>query len=99
YYRGELYNRLKKKHGAENGGRGNQYTKDNLVSPHFEDLPNSKTSEALAESLGVGKATVERDGQLAIALNTLSELDPSFKSDVLNGSITLTKKEVMDLAL
>ena len=54
---------------------------------------------SLAESLGVGKATVERDGQLAIALNTLSELDPSFKSDVLNGSITLTKKEVMDLAL
>jgi len=64
YIRGRLYNRRKKRHGAEHGGRGNQH----VVSGQSDTLPD--TASTIATDQGVSRATVIRDGKRAAGVTT-----------------------------
>lgn len=56
---GQVYNQRKMPHGVHK-------------SPHFED--SGKTCEAVADEFGVSRATVERDGDYAAAIDRLTSL-------------------------
>jgi len=64
---GRRYNRAKKAHGAEPGGRGNQHSVKDQIDP----LPS--TAEKLAAEHGVSPATVKRAGQYADAVAKVSQ--------------------------
>jgi N6-adenosine-specific RNA methylase IME4 len=78
YFRGTLYNRRKKRHGAEPGGRGNQH----LVSGQTDHLP---TAELLSAELGVSEKTIRRDGKRAEAIDKLAEIKPEEAQAVKDG--------------
>jgi hypothetical protein len=61
--RGRLYNRLKKTHGGDRRSES---------SPQNEDL--KPTAQVLAEQHGVSRATIERDGQFAEAVEELKAI-------------------------
>ena len=89
-----MYNLEKKRHGGE---RGNQHTK--LASTQNEELPSRETAAArIAKEVGVGRATVERAGQFASAVDALSENEPSVKTAILSGKSGLTRKSVVEIA-
>ncbi|MCY2944866.1 MAG: ParB/RepB/Spo0J family partition protein [Planctomycetota bacterium] len=71
--RGRIYNRTKKAHG---GARESSH--------HFDNL---KTSAKLATQFGVGKATIERDGQFARAVEDLKKADPTIEQRVHSGKV------------
>jgi hypothetical protein len=63
--RGRLYNRLKK-----------QGARTDLTSPQIEDKSERRdtTAQHLADQFGVGRATIERDGQFAEAVEELKAI-------------------------
>ena len=61
--RGQRYNRTKR---AQGGTGSNQYKK--------QTPQNEGTAESLAGQYGVSRATIERDGQFAQAVDTLEEV-------------------------
>ncbi len=77
--RGRRYNRLKKSHGGERE-----------ASPQNDDL---KTSERLAKQHGVSKATIERDGQFAEAVEVLG-----MEADILSGAVDAPKQAIVEAA-
>lgn len=66
---GRRYNREKKKHGAETGGRGNQH----VVKDQTDTLP---TADKLAQQYSVSPATVKRAGQYAAAVDAVAKAMP-----------------------
>jgi ParB family chromosome partitioning protein len=72
--RGRMYNGRKKKHGGER-----------KASPQNEDL---KTAEVVAKETGVSKATIERDGKYAEAVDTVAKEVPEVREKVRSGEIT-----------
>ena len=76
---GRRYNRAKKAHGG-----------DRKSSPQSEDL---KTSEAIAVQHGVSRATVERAGQFADAVDKLQ-----LGAEVVSGRVDSTRKAVIQAA-
>jgi len=81
--RGRVYNRMKAAHG---GAR--------RASPQSEDL---KTSERLAQSQRVSRATIERDGQFAEAVDTLKPVVPDINQRVMTGQVP-SKAAVVEAA-
>ena len=80
--RGRIYNRKKKSVG---GDRGNQHTK---VAGDQNDplaLPK-KTAEKIAKQLGVGEATIKRDGAFAAAVEKLKIVAPELEKKVISGT-------------
>ncbi len=77
--RGRRYNRLKKSHGGERE-----------ASPQNDDL---KTSERLDKQHGVSKATIERDGQFAEAVEMLG-----MEADILSGAVDAPKQAIVEAA-
>jgi len=77
--RGRRYNRTKKAHG---GARE--------ASHQNEDL---KTAERLAKQYGVGKATIERDGKFAEAVEVLG-----LQSEVAAGAVDAPKQAIVQAA-
>lgn len=63
--RGRIYNRVKKHRG---GDRKSTHQIDGLIP----------AAEKLATQYGVGKATIERDGQFARAVDVVKEADAGF---------------------
>lgn len=101
YLRGKRYQSEKKAHGAESGGRGNQYTKANLVSHQNDDLPDptTKTAERIAKELKVGKATIERDAKFAEAVDEIEQqVGTEAKHQILSRSSNIPKKDIPKLA-
>jgi ParB family chromosome partitioning protein len=78
--RGRRYNRAKKTHGGERE-----------ASHQNEDL--RKTSEVLAEQHGVSKATIERDGKFAEAVEVLEMED-----EVAAGELSAPKAAIVEAA-
>ncbi len=80
--RGRRYNRLKKDHGGDRRGGS--------ASPQSEDL---KTSERLAKQHGVSRATIERDGQFAEAVDKLG-----VRQEAAAGQLPVSRQEVVQAA-
>ena len=55
-----------------------------MTSPHFEE----KSAAGLATNYGVSKATIERDGQFARAVEDLKKADPTIEQRVHSGKIS-----------
>ena len=70
--RGRIYNRTKK-----------QGRRTDLTSPHFEE----KSAAGLATNYGVSKATIERDGQFARAVEVVKQADPTIEQRVHSGKV------------
>ena len=71
--RGRRYNRAKKPHGG-----------DRKSSPQNDDL-KEKTATKLATQHGVSKATIERDGKFAEAVEKLKAIDPDIEQKAHGG--------------
>lgn len=94
YVIGLMYNLEKKKHG---GDRGNKHTK--LPTTQNEEMVKpATTATRIAKEIGVGRATVERAGQFASAVDALSKDEPSVKTAILSGKSGLTRKSVVEIA-
>ena len=87
--RGRRYNRLKKAARFEPGNDGGPGRGKTV--PQFEG-PFS-TAESLAKEHGVSRATIERDGQFAAAVDRLG-----LQREVAAGEITATRHEVVQSA-
>lgn len=85
-------------HGAEPGGRGNQYS--NLVSGQNGDLPNNKkkTRDEIAEELGIGARTVDRAVSYAKGIDAIRKSDPEVAKMVLSGKTETSKTDIMEIA-
>jgi hypothetical protein len=88
--RGRIYNRAKK---ADGGTGANQHKKQ--VGQN--DPPAQRTSQAIADRLGVAEVTVRRDGRLAGAVETLKTIDPEIERKVVTGK-TSSRESVIKAA-
>ncbi|NJD37611.1 MAG: hypothetical protein FIA89_04725 [Geobacter sp.] len=66
---------MKKAHGAEQGGRGNQHTKE--LSGQNDHL--AKTSESIAAQHKVSERTVRRAGDFAAAVEKIQKVQPELR--------------------
>lgn len=82
--RGRRYNRLKQSHGGLR-----------RACPHSEGL---RTAEILAEEFRVSRATIERDGRFAEALERLKDLDPELERRILDGIESPSRTAVVEAA-
>ncbi|WP_053404272.1 ParB N-terminal domain-containing protein [Persicobacter sp. CCB-QB2] len=88
YYRGLLYNRMKKKHGT------NQYSKgvENFSTP------KNKASEQIAQEQGVSEKTIRNDGLYQIGLDLWNEKEPGIKEAVLSGKKKISDAKIREWA-
>lgn len=89
---GKRYAAEKKCHGASDGFRGNQYTKE--VGPHDEDLPKQKTASRIAKEMGVTHATVERAEKFVQGMDAAEEVLPGISREIISGEINPTREQV-----
>jgi hypothetical protein len=88
YLRGQHYNAEKQSHGGDRKSEASSGKVDLL-----------KTADALAERYKVGEKTIRNDGDFAVALDKITENgDDKLKRALLRGEVTLTRKQVKDLA-
>lgn len=96
YLIGKQYEAEKSSHGASHF-QGNQYSK--VVSGQNVHSPLSqKTSERIASENGVNEKFVRRAEAFAKAVDIADEIEPGFRSEVLNGNIKATAKDIHALA-
>ena len=89
YYRGKLYEQLKKQHGGDR--------KSSAQNAHLNN--SEKTAEAVAEQYNVNQATIRRDADYARAIDTIAvEAGEEVKQQILSGELPMTKKDVVELA-
>jgi hypothetical protein len=101
YYLGEEFNAQKQRRGGPRGDSAKTDKPGREPIPHFEGLvpdetsdksANSETAERLAREHGVSRATVERAGAFAEAVNGQAPVD---RETILSGNSGLTKQEVV----
>lgn len=94
---GRRYDAEKKAHGAVDGFRGNQHS---VVSPQIEDLPQTKnkTAEKMAEEMGISKSSIERAASFVKGLDAAEEVLPGIEQEIISGTITPTKQEVIAIS-
>jgi len=93
-YRGMHYNALKRMVGSPTGR--NQYSEEFLQN---EEIPqNRSTVSILAELYNVSRSTIERDGKIASAFDSIGELSPKIKMDILSGKTHITNKQLEELS-
>jgi len=80
--RGRRYNRRKQQHGGDR--------RNDCSSPQNEDL---RTADTLARECGVSRATIERDGQYAEAVEKLG-----VQAEAAGGKVTAPRQDVVKLA-
>ncbi len=98
YYRGKLYNNLKKKITNPTGENQHQLEQKNQLGGQNDHQP--KTEEILASEYNVGSRTIRRDADYAEAIDTLAEtLESSdLRPKILSKKINLTKDATKVLA-
>lgn len=90
YIRGEMYKARKKSHGGDRKS-------DEFSSPQNDDLKRhpSKTADAIAKELGIGRATVERSEKFHDGIDAIREMSKEAADKVMGGGSGITKKAVM----
>ena len=95
YFRGLHYATDKRIVTNETGA--NQYTKE--VSRQNDDQPkNQKTVQRLADQYNVSPKTIERDAQLAEAIDAFGEVSPEAKREILSGGANISRQRLRELA-
>lgn len=96
YLLGKYYEASKHTHGAEKGGRGNQYTK--VVSSQDGNLPNTaRAAERIAAEKHVSKNKVIRAGQYARGIDAIREIEPETADKILTGEKKVGQKEIREI--
>lgn len=89
YYRGKLYEQMKKVHGGDRKSSGN----------NFHLIPTVKTAETIAKDYNVTEKTIRNDADYARAIDTIAvEAGEEVKQQLLSGELPMTKKDVVELA-
>ena len=100
YLRGKQYEAEKQRQG---GDHGNQYT-TKVASAQNEQLPKSReeiksgTAGRIGKEYGVGSATIRRDADFAVGLDTAEKVSPGMKVDVLSGKVKVPKSLIAALS-
>lgn len=109
YFRGEQYQKAEKQQGSRSdlasaevpgsdGREASQGTGKETLG-HGDTKSIRDTSKRLAKEHRVSPSTIKRDAQFAEALDALAELlGVEFRSDVLAGTSSLSKKDIITLA-
>lgn len=96
YLLGKYYEASKHTHGAEKGGRGNQYTK--VVSSQDGNLPNTaRAAERIASEKHVSKNKVIRAGQYAKGIDIIRETEPEMADRILTGEKKVGQKGIREI--
>jgi N6-adenosine-specific RNA methylase IME4 len=90
YLRGKQYHNEKARHGGDRKSKKSSCHNDNLIS--------EKSSEKLAEQHGVSPRTITRDDKFADGVDTIANIAPEKKTEILQGQSDFTKKDVSDFA-
>jgi hypothetical protein len=101
YLRGKMYNILKKKtanlenlkqHKSENGFESQALDANNTEDDKLSLSKN--TAKKLAKNFGVSYRTVQREGQIAEALDLIAEKNYDLRMDILTGKKTVKKSDL-----
>ena len=93
HFRGMLFNSKKRIRGINN-----QYPGKNS-RPHSEGVKTSSlTAREIGERFNVSKATIERDGKVAQALNAIAEVSLDAKRKVLSGEVAVDRSKLQRLS-
>ena len=94
YFRGVHYNAEKRMAGNPTGQ--NQHQKEEF--PHNEGIPKSgETAQRLAEQYNVSRVTIERDSQVARAIDAIGGASPEAKREILSGAAEISRKYLREL--
>jgi len=94
YYRGLHYSADKRV--VTNPAGKNQY---NVVVPQNEEQPRMQsTVSRLAELYKVSRSTIERDAQIANAINSIGKTSPDIKTDILSGKTRISRRKLQELS-
>lgn len=90
---GRQYEAEKMTHG------GDRKSKREKSSPQNEDLKTGaqRTAEKIAEEHGISRSSVERSGEYVKALDIAKEHDPNIERDIMAGTISPSKKDVIQI--
>lgn len=94
YMIGKMYEARKK---SEGGQGANQYT--NLQLGQNGPVAKKRTSESIAEELGIGENTVRRAEKFAKGVDAIREVSPETADKVLSGEINPTRMGVATIAM
>ena len=97
YLTGKMYEARKHCHGAEKGGRGNQYADSGNSRKTAVTNSRDGTSLIIANELGIGKTAVKDNYKFAQGIDAIKELEPELADDILTAKKDVTKKKVMDI--
>jgi len=97
-YRGIHYNTMKRIIKNETGkNQYNEVCTQNGYEPQEEEF-KGKTADFLAGHYNVSRNTIVRDGQVASAIDTIGELSPDIKKDILSGKTRISNKQLQELS-
>jgi hypothetical protein len=98
YFRG-LHYKTDKKMVTNETGR-NQHSGEKEVGPQNEAQPpqGQKTAGRIADQYNVSRATINRDAQVAEALDAIGEVSAAAKSEILSGAASITRQHLQELA-
>ncbi len=110
FLRGQLYNATKKDR-TQNLNRGEATPKDQIDTSENQakgsaenstkdqiDTSGKTTSKRIADDLGVGEATIKRDGKFAQGLEKIGLVSPEVKKQILSGEAKVRKADIEELA-
>lgn len=98
YLIGKLYEARKHTHGAEKGGRGNQYTK--VVSDEIRNLPKPKNGvirQQVADEMHIGTTQVTDSYHFAKGIDAIRKVNPQVADDILTGEKKASKGTVQEI--
>ena len=96
YFRGVHYNADKRV--VKNAAGANQHS-EKEVKPQNGVKPQSEsTAVRLAEQYNVSKNTIDRDAQVAAAIDAIGDASPEAKREILAGSSGITRQRLQELA-
>ncbi|MCL2814324.1 MAG: hypothetical protein FWD23_06970 [Oscillospiraceae bacterium] len=91
YYRGVHYNADKRVQGTSN-----LYSEQ--MKKRQNDVFQKSTSQRLAEQYKVSSRTIDRDAQLAAAIDAIGENSAEAKGEILSGAANITRQRLQELA-
>jgi hypothetical protein len=79
-------------------GSNNQFTKKSALPQSEEKQNRSSTSVDVGKRFNVSRATIERDGKVANALNEIAKVSPEAKRKILSGEILVDRAKLQGLS-
>ncbi|MCL2816553.1 MAG: hypothetical protein FWD23_18300 [Oscillospiraceae bacterium] len=92
YYRGAHYNADKRVQGTANQYSEQSEKRHNDVQPKIES-----TAVRLAEQYNVSPRTIDRDAQVARAIDAIGGASPEAKREILSGAAEISRKSLREL--